>query len=138
MSPTPINWDTTSIDAALSSPYLYKECIAMKKERKPFEYQAEEVIPQEFLIIGLCAGQFGCDKATQAYTLEHPEIQLSFDRAVDKAKAYVGPTVSDYIVPYTVPIFLLETRQTGTVRLNKYFSITGNLNSQSMNVNFTY
>jgi hypothetical protein len=137
-SPTPINWDKTSIDAAISSPYLYKTCKNDKQEHRPFEYGNEGIVPPEFILAGLCVGQIGCDKITQAYTLQHPEIQLSFDRAVDRAKAYVGPTVSNYVVPYTLPFMLMEAGQSGTIRLNKYWSVTGNLNSQIMNVNFTY
>ena len=104
------------------------------KTIKPFSIDDMETA---VIVTGLCVGQFGCDKASQAFTTEHPELQLSADRFVEKAKDVAGP-IATHTVEYTLPIYMLATGHSGTIIINKYWSFTGSIAAQSMSVNFGF
>lgn len=67
----------------------------------------------ELLIVGLCAGDYACDKATQAYYQDSPRLQAEMRRHEKQARRYV-PEVIMYSAPAAVAV---ATRNKKTVHV---------------------
>jgi hypothetical protein len=79
----------------------------------------------EGLVIFACLSSNGCSRTSSLYFTEHPEVKKYFDREGTYVEHYLGP----YIIDTVGPALFVVGGGTGTIKLNKYFSVQ--INKQS-------
>lgn len=73
----------------------------------------------EALVIFACVNSTGCNETSSHYYNTHPELREMVDRNSKEIERFVGPTV----IQVVGPVLFAAAGGTGTVRLNKYFSL---------------
>lgn len=89
---------------------------------------------EEILVIFACLKSVGCSETSKHYYSTHPEIQEVARNSERIAKKYVGPMVIETVGP----VIMVVAGGTGTIRLNKYFSLQGNKNNATLSFNLEY
>lgn len=85
----------------------------------------------EALVIFSCVNSTGCKETSAQYYSTHPELKEMVEHNEYKIKKYLGPT----IIQVYGPMIYVVAGGTGTVRLNKFFSLQ--LSSQKTAVLFS-
>lgn len=80
---------------------------------------------EEFLVIFACLNSTGCTETSRHYYNTHPQIQEVVKKGEKIANKYIGPTA----IQVLGPAILISAGATGTIRLNKHFSLQGNKNT---------
>ena len=88
----------------------------------------------EALVIFACLNSTGCSETSAHYFNTHPEARKVIKNGEEKIKYYVGPTLITTVGPF----IYAAAGGTGTVRLNRYFSlqISKNQNTISYRLEF--
>jgi hypothetical protein len=83
---------------------------------------------EEILVIFACLNSTGCTETSGLYFNTHPEVREIAHRGERLAKKYVGPFVIESVGPF----IMVAAGGSGTIRLNKYFSLQGNKNNATL------
>lgn len=73
----------------------------------------------EALVIFACVTSKGCNETSSHYYNTHPEVREMVERNSKKIEKFIGPTV----IQTFGPALYVAAGGTGTVRLNKFFSL---------------
>jgi hypothetical protein len=73
----------------------------------------------EGLVIFSCLNHAGCSETSSHYYALHPEIREIVDFNEKRIKRYVGPVV----IETAGPVLFVIAGGTGTIKLNRYFSL---------------
>ena len=76
----------------------------------------------EALVILACTTSKGCNETSSHYYNTHPEVRHIVEENEKKIEKFVGPTV----IATFGPMLYVAAGGTGTVRLNKFFSLQFN------------
>jgi hypothetical protein len=60
-----------------------------------------------------------CSTTSSLYFSQHPDVKMQIDKNEQIVKDYVGPTAVDYVGP----ALFVAAGGSGTIKLNKYFSL---------------
>lgn len=74
---------------------------------------------EEALVIFACIHGTGCSETSNQYFSVHPEVKEIVDHEGRVIREYIGPAVVDTVGP----MLFVVVGGTGTIRLNKYFSL---------------
>lgn len=92
----------------------------------------------EGFVISMCLSGYECDNAPRAYYLQNKELQQLVQRTENKAKDIAGPFVTEYLIPYSMPYFLIVTGQKGTIKITRNVSFTGGPNEGKINLQWEF
>lgn len=73
----------------------------------------------EALVIFACVNSTGCSPTSSLYYNTHPELKEFVDKTQIKVVEFVGPMT----IQTLGPVLYMAAGGTGTVRLDKYFSL---------------
>jgi len=73
----------------------------------------------EALVIFACIKSAGCNETSSHYYATHPQVKEFVQRQEQRVEKYIGPT----IIQTFGPILYVAAGGTGTVRLDKSFSL---------------
>jgi hypothetical protein len=79
----------------------------------------------EALVIFACTRNVGCTETSNQYFRENPDIKNIVDTEEHKIRDFIGPDFVDRFGP----ILFIASGGSGTIKLNKYFSLQGNQSS---------
>lgn len=82
----------------------------------------------EALVVFSCVNSKGCEETSGRYFETHPEIREMVKVNEEKIVKFIGPT----IIQVVGPVLYSATGGTGTVRLNKYFSLQVNRQNSTL------
>lgn len=71
------------------------------------------------LVILACTTGKGCPQTSSLYFSQNPQIKKDFDKDAANIREYVGPSIVDTVGP----ALFVVAGGTGTVKINKYFSL---------------
>lgn len=89
---------------------------------------------EELLVIFACLNNTGCSEVSRYYYSIHPEVQKIAKNSEKITKKYVG----SIMVETVGSAIMVVAGGTGTVKLNKYFSLQGNRNHAMFSFNLEY
>lgn len=92
----------------------------------------------ETFVIAMCVGGWECSQAPRAYYAQNKELQVMVGESEEKAKRIAGPFVSEYLIPYAMPIVYLSTGKTVRFKLDKHWSLEGNSSEGFVNLQWTW
>lgn len=73
----------------------------------------------EALVIFACVNSTGCPETSSLYFSQNPELKKSLDQKAESIRQYVGPNFVDVVGP----ALFVVAGGTGTIKINKYFSL---------------
>lgn len=73
----------------------------------------------EALVIFACLNSTGCSETSSHYFNTHPDMKEMVKKHERKVEEYVGP----YVIATVGPVLHIASGGTGTVRLNRQFSL---------------
>jgi hypothetical protein len=76
------------------------------------------VLP-EALVLFSCYHSYGCPQTSSLYFSQNPEVKKYIDRQEQKIEVFAGPILVDFVGP----ALYVVAGGTGTVKINKYFSL---------------
>lgn len=76
----------------------------------------------EALVIFACANSTGCNETSSHYFNTHPEMREMVEANERKVAKFIGPTIIETFGPF----IYVAAGGTGTLRLNKLFSLQMN------------
>jgi len=79
----------------------------------------------EFLVIFACLNSTGCKETSTHYYNTHPQMQEIIKANEQRIKHYIGPV----FVETFAPMLAFSLGGTGNIRLNKYFNLQINKDS---------
>lgn len=92
----------------------------------------------EMMVIGLCTGNFRCDKASEAYYVQSASLQKLVKESEIKAKDVAGPVMVNYIMPVIAPIVFIGTGHDASVRLNKNWALEVSEHSSKLELRWSW
>lgn len=82
----------------------------------------------EALVVLSCVTSKGCQQTSDHYYVTHPELRQIVKYDEEKIKNYLGP----FIIEGIGPVLYAAAGGTGTVRLNRYFSLQINRDTNTL------
>jgi len=73
----------------------------------------------EMLVIFACVNNTGCSETSSLYFSQNPQVKKQIDFDTEQVREYIGPKVVDVVGP----LLFFSAGGTGTIKLNKYFSL---------------
>lgn len=92
----------------------------------------------EGFVISMCLSGYECDNAPRAYYLQNKELQQFVQRTEHTAKEMAGPFVTEYLIPYSMPYFLIISGQKGTIKITRNVSFTGGPNEGKLSFQWEF
>jgi hypothetical protein len=83
---------------------------------------------EELLVIFACLNSTGCTETSGHYYNTHPQVQEIVKKSEKMVKHYVGPRVIESVGP----VLMVAAGGSGTIRLNRNFSLQGNKNNVTL------
>lgn len=73
----------------------------------------------EVLVIFACVNSTGCSETSSLYFQQNPDVKKKIDAKSEQVREYIGPSIVDTVGP----LLFVAGGGTGTIKLNKYFSL---------------
>lgn len=82
----------------------------------------------EALVIFACVNNTGCTETSNQYFRQNPDLKQIIDKDTQELKDYIGPKFVDNVGPF----LFIAAGGSGTIKLNKYFSLQASQSSATL------